>query len=269
MAEIVPGGDLRNTKDSAFGTLRGLVPASLHVSGSGVVIIPCYNHTEHLNSVVSEVRATVPDLPVIVVDDGSKPPVPPIAGVQVIAHRVNRGKGAAILTGINHAQDCEYVVLVDADGQHPAGEIPAMLAALEAPPKADLVTSSRDLVHDHSIPIRHRVANLLLSMEFAILNGRFLPDITNGFRVIRVRSLLAVDMRFHRYEVEIETLRAMLRHNMVVRCVLTRGVRYESVSSIGRGFRITATLALSMLASKVMNRTNGHSAQHKNPVTTS
>jgi len=216
--------------------------------------------------VVSEVRSVVPDLPVVVVDDGSNPRVEPIPGVEIVSHSSNMGKGAAILSGIDHFHDRDYIVLVDADGQHPVDEIPQLLAAFEESPKADIVTSSRDLIHDVTIPMRHRIANLVLSMEFALLFGRFIRDVTNGFRVIRIRSLLGIDARFRGYEVEIETLRSMLKNGLVVRSVPTRGVRYDAPSSLGRGFRITATLALSMLDSKFTVHRAGKANRREHPL---
>lgn len=238
-------------------------PDSQGVRGNGGIVIPCYNHTDSLAEVIADLQRVVPSLPIVVIDDGSNPKVEAIPGVAIVRHATNLGKGAAILSGINHFDDRDYVVLVDGDGQHRADEIPQLLAAFDMPPRADVVTSSRDLIHDVTIPMRHRIANLLLSLEFAMLNGAFIRDVTNGLRVLRIQSLRGIGIRFHRYEVEVETLHATVRHGLVVRSVPTRGVRYGAPSSVGRGFRITATIALSMLAAKLPVRTSDRRMRHE------
>lgn len=229
-------------------------PVPLALYSGGAVVIPCYNHGPKLAAVVSEIRSVAPTLPIVVVDDGSDPRVEPIPGVEILRHPTNRGKGEAILTGVHHFLDRDFLILLDADGQHPAGEIPRLMEEFARAPKADVVTASRDLVHDPSIPMRHRVANLVLAFEFAMLNGRFFPDVTNGFRILRTRSFLALDTRFRGYEIEIETLSAVLKNGLLVRTVPTRGIRYDGPSSIGRGIKITATLAISMFVSKFRPR---------------
>lgn len=246
-------GFVRGSRAPSSDGMAASSRASSVAQPRGCVIIPCYNHADTIATVISDVHAVAPNLPVVVVDDGSNPSVQPIPGVDLVRHSCNMGKGAAILSGINHFHDRDYAVLLDADGQHRAEEIPQLLAAFERPPLADVVTSSRDFVHDGSIPLRHRLANLALSMEFALLHGTFIPDITNGFRILRMRSLLAVDLRFHRFEIDMEMLRVMLRSGLVIRSVPTQGVRYGTPSSFGRGFRITATLVLSMVAARFLS----------------
>src|SRR5665213_1880822 len=94
------------------------------------VVIPAYNPGPALYTLVQEIRALA-DFPVVVVDDGSQPQYQPLfgsletAGVTVLRHAANRGKGAALKTGCMHCKAAEAlgVVTADADGQHCPADI--------------------------------------------------------------------------------------------------------------------------------------------------
>ena len=84
------------------------------------VVIPVYNHERKVADVVY--RTLVLDLPVVVVDDGSTDTtydrIKDIAGIRILRHRSNRGKGAALMTGFWQAEKTsDWVITLDADGQ--------------------------------------------------------------------------------------------------------------------------------------------------------
>jgi glycosyltransferase involved in cell wall biosynthesis len=214
---------------------------------NGAILLPCFNHGDKLGGVIDELRKVLPSLPIVVVDDGSVPPLADIPGVTILRHPRNLGKGAALVTGVNHLRGTEYIVFIDSDGQHAASAVPSLIEALDGPPKGDLVIAVRDFFHDTRIPLRHRLANILLSLEFAILHGKYIPDVTNGLRVVRTHAFLSLGLRFQRYEVEIEMLSSMLAGNSFIRYVPDWSTRYGTPSNVGRGFRVTAALAVSML----------------------
>src|SRR5256714_11231179 len=99
-------------------------------------IIPAYNEEKHIGDVVRRTRQKLND--VLVVDDGSADNTAESAreaGAEVIVHEQNRGKGETIKTGLRHWQDrqTEFVIILDADGQHRPEEIDCfMTAALSA-----------------------------------------------------------------------------------------------------------------------------------------
>ena len=94
------------------------------------VVIPVFNHEHAIASVVDSVR--VHGLPVILVDDGSNPAcahelqrLSKLADVTLLRHEFNRGKGAAVSTGLRAARQrgFTHAVQVDADGQHTLSDI--------------------------------------------------------------------------------------------------------------------------------------------------
>jgi glycosyltransferase involved in cell wall biosynthesis len=148
------------------------------------VVIPAYNEEKSLSDFLPRVidYCTQRDWKVIVVDDGSCDGTQAIAEsleqsgrVTVIHHKVNRGYGGAIKTGIR-AVDTRYLVTIDADGQHHLDDIEFLFAELRAS-DADMIVGSREGLKSAS---RYRdvgkrlirfVANLLLDVQIHDLNS--------------------------------------------------------------------------------------------------
>jgi glycosyltransferase involved in cell wall biosynthesis len=111
------------------------------------VIIPAYNEEDALPAVLVEVRRDLPDMDVLVVDDGSTDDTRHVAreaGARVIALPFNLGVGGALRTGFRYACDHGYerAVQIDADGQHEAASVRLLLAGLDDD-AADLVIGNR------------------------------------------------------------------------------------------------------------------------------
>jgi glycosyltransferase involved in cell wall biosynthesis len=148
------------------------------------VVIPAYNEEKSLSDFLPRVidYCTQRDWKVIVVDDGSCDGTQAIAEsleqsgrTTVIHHKVNRGYGGAIKTGIR-AVDTRYLVTIDADGQHHLDDIEFLFAELRAS-DADMIVGSREGLKSAS---RYRdvgkrlfrfVANLLLDVQVHDLNS--------------------------------------------------------------------------------------------------
>src|SRR6202162_444426 len=95
-------------------------------------VIPAYNEENHIGDVVRRTRQKLDD--VLVVDDGSREKTADRgreAGAEVIVHPQNRGKGETIKTGLRHwlERQIDFVIILDADGQHRPGEIDRFLHA--------------------------------------------------------------------------------------------------------------------------------------------
>lgn len=103
------------------------------------LVIPAYNEEKRLPAFLKSLAGYQLD-EVIIVDDGSTDRTAQVAqGFSVLHHEKNRGKGAAVKTGVMAAQG-DYIVFMDADGAAPITELPKMLAALE---KADIAIGNR------------------------------------------------------------------------------------------------------------------------------
>jgi glycosyltransferase involved in cell wall biosynthesis len=157
-----------------------------------VCVIPAFNAARTLTAVLVGIRSAVPDIRIIVVDDGSHDATRDVAAAGadgVIALPVNRGKGAALRAGLRRALElrCAAVVTLDADGQHDPAAVPQLLGALEC---ADLVIGSRRA--GPPMPWRRRVTNRIASSAVSACTGRGIPDSQSGFRAFRASVVRAI-----------------------------------------------------------------------------
>jgi glycosyl transferase family 2 len=171
-----------------------------------IVVIPCYQGERKVADVVRGARAT--GLPVVVVDDGSTDgsgAAAEAAGATVLRHPANRGKGAALASGFAYAKKlgADAVLTMDADGQHDAGEIPALVAAHERAPEA-LVIGVRSF-RPEDMPRRSRVGNRISTWWISRYARRRYSDTQSGFRVYP-SALFDVPLRSTRFDTETELL---------------------------------------------------------------
>lgn len=148
------------------------------------VVIPAYQAAATLADVIAGVRRAVPTARLVVVDDGSVDGTDASArrtGATVVRWEANRGKGAALAAGIDRVLGlgAGWVVTLDADGQHPAAAIPALLAPLGAG-AADLVLGARR--RTAAMPLARRGTNWLSSVLASRIAGHTVPDAQTGFR---------------------------------------------------------------------------------------
>lgn len=180
-----------------------------------VAVIPCFNAGDRVLAVARGVLAQMPQL--IVVDDGSTDGcTAPLCGMplDLVSLPQNRGKGHALLAGLRAAlakPTTQWIVLLDADGQHDPAEIPGLVAAAQAQ-QADLLIGAR-VFSGAAVPWRSRFGNTVTARVTALLLGRRLPDTQCGYRVLSRRYAEAVvrDVAPGRYETEMEVIVKALR----------------------------------------------------------
>lgn len=175
-------------------------------------VIPTYQNAKTLLKVVADVHRVVDT--VFVVDDGSNDGTAALLDKatgnerpkKVLTHPKNCGKGAALKTGLTYArqQGFRYAVTVDADGQHRADDIPALLKAVEEEPDA-LAIGSRGLQHEN-MPAKSTFANRFSNFWFALQTLQRLPDTQSGLRVYPLRCLHGMRWMSARYEAELTLL---------------------------------------------------------------
>lgn len=175
-------------------------------------VIPTYQNAKTLLQVVADVHRVVDT--VFVVDDGSNDGTAALLNKatgnerpeKVLTHPKNCGKGAALKTGLTYArqQGFRYAVTVDADGQHRADDIPALLKAVEEEPDA-LAIGSRGLQHEN-MPAKSTFANRFSNFWFALQTLQRLPDTQSGLRVYPLQRLHGLRWMSARYEAELTLL---------------------------------------------------------------
>lgn len=146
------------------------------------ILIPAYNVEASIGNVLEGLREWRDRAEIIVVSDGSTDRTPEIAeraGVRVIRHRVNKGYGAALKTGIRAAAG-DIIVMMDADGEHNAAQIQRLIDAMN---DNDMVVGARG--KDSYTPLIRRPGKWILSKVANYLAQTNIPDLNSGFRAFR------------------------------------------------------------------------------------
>ena len=150
------------------------------------VVIPAYNEGAAIADVVSALKGTAAWREIIVVDDGSHDSTAAVAraaGAAVVRHPYNKGNGAAVKSGIRSATG-DYVLIIDGDGQHQAGDALGLVARLG---DYDLVIGARSRATQATQA--RRFGNGALNSLATYLTGREILDLTSGFRAARREHL--------------------------------------------------------------------------------
>jgi hypothetical protein len=156
-----------------------------------LIVIPAYNESGRVGAVVTDVRRTLPDADVLVVDDGSEDATSAEAagaGAVALTLPANCGYGTALQTGYKYAvrHGYELVGQIDADGQHQAEFLSKMLELVRED-GADVVVGSRFLARDghYETPFARSLGIRLFARLASLATGQLVTDPTSGFQVMR------------------------------------------------------------------------------------
>ncbi|MGZ4426696.1 MAG: polyprenol monophosphomannose synthase [Nocardioidaceae bacterium] len=176
---------------------------SFEALGRIIMVIPTYNERENIQWIVGRLRAAVPEVDVLIVDDGSPDGTGELADemaaadpqVTVLHRTVKAGLGAAYLHGFAVALERGYDVIgeMDADGSHQPEQLPRLLQALGG---ADLVLGSR-WVRGGSVvnwPASRKALSVGGNIYARVLLGLPIRDVTGGYRLFRRATLEKIDL---------------------------------------------------------------------------
>jgi len=145
------------------------------------IVLPALNEVAGVGKIIPQILDLYPGAEVIVVNDGSTDGTAEEAqakGARVVSHPYRKGNGAAVKTGIRAATR-EYVVLMDADGQHDPADIEKLVEHLGT---YELVGGAR--LDDPVSPIHRRIANAIYNRFATYLTQLPILDLTSGFRAL-------------------------------------------------------------------------------------
>jgi glycosyltransferase involved in cell wall biosynthesis len=181
------------------------------------VIVPVYNERTTVTEILRRVRAA--DVPlvvqVVVVDDGSTDGTDKVltavedSTVRVVTHEVNRGKGAAIRTGLTEAQG-DLVLIQDADLEYDPADWPRLLDPVLRH-KAVIVYGSRFTGERKNMLPLHWIGNRFLSLVTNVLYSSTLSDMETCYKLFDRRVLEGLTVVCDRFDFEPEITAKVLR----------------------------------------------------------
>ena len=168
---------------------------------SGVsVFLPCHNEEGNIERVVAELESELPRIAgrheIIVVDDGSRDRTGEVADrmatanprLKVVHHPVNRGYGAAVISGIRACNE-PWIVLCDGDGQFEASDLARLAAKV---PEFDVVVGHRTHRAD---PLMRRVNGQAWTVLMRLLLGIRISDVDCGLKLFRRDLVEGIDLQ--------------------------------------------------------------------------
>jgi glycosyltransferase involved in cell wall biosynthesis len=205
------------------------------------VLVPSYKSIGQLRPFIKSLIETVPKEYVCVVDDASNDGTYEFcidSGIDCVRHHKNRGKGAALRTGFSHlistkgidtgvntgikkiavnpetstSKRCEWILTMDADGQHSPADIPRFLAESKKNPALGICIGVRGM-RLGSMPPDRILSNRLTSLILSILTKRRIADSQCGYRLYSAKFIKSIQIEYNRFQAESELIqKAAAKH---------------------------------------------------------
>jgi glycosyltransferase involved in cell wall biosynthesis len=181
------------------------------------VIVPVYNEAKTIKQVIEKILAVPIEKEIIVVDDSSTDDTGKILGdlryenLKVIYHGSNRGKGAAVLTGLEHATG-EYVIVQDADFEYDPVDYLKLMDAIQKG-AGELILGARFTEGYHGMKIP-KAGNRFLTGLMNKLFGVKLNDCFTCYKLMRKADLVGLSLSSSSFDIEIEILAKAIRKKM-------------------------------------------------------
>lgn len=174
--------------------------------------MPVFNEARTIAEIVERVQVVPVEKEIVLVNDASSDGTHEIvkglasSTVRVIHHPINRGKGAAIRTGLAAATG-EVVVIQDADLEYDPNDFSRLLAPIKSG-RAEVVYGARSL---HTQKLVMRLGNNFLTLLTNWMYGGRLKDMETCYKMMRREIMLSLDLECRRFDVEVEITAKLLR----------------------------------------------------------
>jgi len=189
---------------------------------SAQLIIAALNEAPGIGLTIAEMKDTLDEIAVLVVDGRSSDRTVEIAknmGAKVVCQD-GIGKGDALAKALEYVDlNVDYFIITDADYTYPAEYIPAMIKVLEENPLVGMVCGNRHdgYVNEKALNNIFHIGNRLLAFAHNMLNGVPLQDPLTGLRVIRSEILRGWQIKSKGFDIEVELNNLVKRRKFLIR----------------------------------------------------
>lgn len=221
--------------------LKGVIVISeIEMSHKVFVVIPAFNEASVIGEVISEVILNGYKN-IIVIDDGSADTTAIEARqypVIVLRHRINRGKGAAVMTGLIAAErlGADVIVTIDGDGQHDPEDIASLVDPILSG-HYDVVLGTRPM-KKHEMPAIKVIANKIGNYITWLFYGIRVSDSQSGFRAYSRFAAHVIDTKADKYEYDSKVIREIKinRLKFIEKPIKVRYTEYSKNKAHKQGF---------------------------------
>lgn len=171
------------------------------------IIMPIYNEERTLREIIEQVKKIDIEKELIIVDDGSSDTTKEILStikddsIKIFTHAVNKGKGSAIKTALDHLTG-ELVIIQDADLEYDPNDYIKLIELFKSG-KADVVFGSRFLNKKNKLTF-HYFINRFLTAFVNLLYKSHLTDMETCYKVFKTEILKGLDLESNGFEIEPE-----------------------------------------------------------------
>jgi glycosyltransferase involved in cell wall biosynthesis len=236
-----------------------------------VVFIPAWNEEQSLPAVLAEAKSTLPDVDVLVIDDGSTDGTAAAAragGADVVSFEENRGLREGIAEGYRQAlvRGYDYCGRLDADGQHPAEELKRMLELVRSG-DCDVAVGSRFLPGSGKDGVQYKpppervFGTSLLRLLMRLRLGQPISDGTSGLYAVNRDALALLSDPYVCEAPEVEALVRITDAKLRLVEVPVHMRQREHGESSFRGKRavqLVVTIGLTLFAEELFRRRHHH-----------
>jgi dolichol-phosphate hexosyltransferase len=180
------------------------------------VLMPALDEERTLGAVIDAVLAVDLPLELVLVDDGSTDATWQImqsradgGRVRAYRHQVNKGKGGAIRTALQHARG-EVVIIQDADLEYNPRDYPKLIEPIKTG-RATVVYGTRAFASHTAYSFWYVMGNRLVTLATNVLYNVYLSDMETGYKVMPREVALALDLEARGFELEPEITAKLLR----------------------------------------------------------
>jgi len=196
------------------------------------IIIPAYNERFRLAGILDDLKSK--NFSILVVDDGSIDNTYEVAEKKadfVLRNEKNLGKGMSLKKGIDYLlkeTDFEYLVTMDADGQHSPSDLSKFLQKAED--GAYFIVGNR-MSDPIGMPKLRIITNKVMSWLISRISRQRIPDTQCGFRLIKREVLEKISIKTNNFEIESEILIKAARSGFPIKSIPIRSIYFKSLES--------------------------------------